>query len=128
MPFEPILPKKSPFPDPARFGAVGNLLRDACATVVRGVQEGYRVPTSSSYVRTGKLGQRWTLDGPKLEGTDLVARAYTNLEYAKYVVGLKTKAPRQAARMARKGWPSVEDLAQQAWRNVRPQIERALKG
>lgn len=124
MRLEAITPKGKGF-DPKRPKIDAALLRIGRAT--QGKAATY--PTArTAYRRTGELGRRWTVRGPL---TDKGARAVivgTNLNYASFVKGLKTKDPKQLRLFKQYGWSSIVDDAETAFQQHKGGLIVALAG
>lgn len=82
----------------------------------------------TSYRRTGRLGQSWTLEGPRTMAKGLEVIAGSNLEYAPFVQGFRRRRPRQRKVFRRYNWPNVEDVGKQAWKARGPRLVAALQG
>ena len=82
----------------------------------------------TSYRRTGRLGQSWTMEGPKVVAQGLEVIAGSNLEYAPFVQGFRRRRPRQRPVFKRYNWPNVEDVGKQAWKARGPRLLAALQG
>ena len=91
---------------------------DAQSEISRYPSEG-----ESNYVRTGILGQTWTIDGPKLRGPDLFARVGNKTDYASKVQGSK-----QEELFAGRGWPNINDTNKVVWARHRSLLILAIKG
>ena len=85
-------------------------------------------PPRTAYGRKGTLGKGWHVDGPMSVGNDLVVIIANPIEYAPFVQGLKTKAPKQRDLFANYGWESVQTAGEEEWKKHKPAIERALQG
>jgi hypothetical protein len=101
-------------------------LRDAGADAV-GKLSAYP-PARTRYRRTGTLGRGWTMEGPREERGGLAVTAGNKTVYAGPVQGRKSRRPRQRPVFHRYGWPNVEDVAKEVWREHRPKVMAALQG
>ena len=125
---EPILPSRKPVNPQAvlarlarRLGELGNdLLADA---------QGYEAPPSESYRRTGTLGKSWSKRGPRLIGSYLVVEVASSGQiapYNRYVRGFKLREPRQATRMAERGWQSIDTILNRHWPQAKADLEKII--
>lgn len=80
-------------------------------------------PSQSSYVRTGQLGQFWTVSGPKQRGVDFVVRVGNKKRYAGRVQGSK-----QEELFKGFGWPNITNTNDKVWARHRPFVVAAIKG
>lgn len=129
--FEPIRPKGRVMPNVSIMKLAPLLVRFAVGVIGR--QTKYppqRTPPSGRKPRrrTGEYGRRWTMKGPSPLKLGLAIEVGSNLSYAPYVGGLKTKKPRQAKATATIGWTSVEEVGQDEWDKIRPAVIKALHG
>ncbi len=83
----------------------------------------YPAEGESNYQRTGILGQKWTVSGPKLRGPDLFAGVGNNADYASRVQGSE-----QEELFAERGWPNINDTNKVVWARHRPLLVLAIKG
>ena len=120
----PIIPKR-PIVS-VNVGQVKGRLRDVAVEAIS-LLAAYP-PARTSYRRTGTLGRRWALEGPKVVAQGLEAIAGSNLEYAPFVQGFRRRRPRQRPLFKRYGWPNVEDVGKQAWKARGPRLLAALQG
>lgn len=127
--FKKIEPKKDPFAKIA-----GTALAGAITMLGLAGREAQRrlsnyPPAQTSYRRTGTLGRRWTIQGPRPRGNDIVVSVGNNTKYAPNVEGPITKGTvRQKQRFADLGWPNVETVANEVIAEFRPLIEAKLTG
>lgn len=109
--FRPIKPKRPPIRPPSTLKMIA-----ALSVVGRDLQARMsRYPPKRSegdYQRTGTLGRGWTMEGPKVKGTDFVVTVGNKVEYAGFVEGFKTRDPRQTSTMATLGWQNIETTGQ----------------
>lgn len=85
---------------------------------------------NSDYRRTGTYGKRWSTT-VEVFPSSIVGRVGSNLSYAVYVGGPKSggKGNQQTAVMASKGWVSVTDALDHAWKkNLRGFSKILLQG
>lgn len=78
--------------------------------------------------RTGAYGQRWSV---QIALGGFKAIASNALYYAGFVGGYKgrgNRAERQTKVMAKRGWPSITDVAKKAWDKYLPGIKKSLQG
>ena len=126
---EPIIPKKRITPSTKVILVKLTAALNHFAFAVISRQSLYPPkPARIKRIRTHTYGKRWTKRGPSLSGQDLVVVAGTNLSYAPYVGGFKTKPPYQTKATAQIGWASVEDSAQSEWRAIRPIVGKLAGG
>lgn len=118
--FEPIVPK-GPIHKISKRKVVDRL-GDAVLSIVN--RMGKYPPSRTEYRRTGTLGRGWAADGPRSEGSDLVATAGNKVIYAPFVQGLKNQQVKWAQPY---GWESVETAGEEEWRKHKPLIEKALQ-
>lgn len=85
-------------------------------------------PARTSYRRTGRLGEGWTMEGPKAEGIDLVVISGNKIAHAGLVEGFRRRRPRQLKLFRGYGWPSVEDVGKDVWKRRKGAIIGALQG
>lgn len=85
-------------------------------------------PARTSYRRTGRLGEDWTLIPPRAEGTRLVTGTGNKVKYAGPVEGYRRRRPRQRKLFRGYGWPSAEDVGNKVWKARRPAVLAALQG
>ena len=124
--FEPIRPKKP----------ITKVRRDRIVSELQNIQSGVinrmsKYPSQrpgSTYRRTGEYGRRWTRRGPRILGKDLVAEVGSNLEYAPYVGGSKSRRPGQARSSARAGWESIDEVGQEEFDKRKRAIIDAIEG
>lgn len=88
-------------------------------------------PSRSTYRRTGTLGRRWTMSGPRKSGDDIVVQVGNTTEYTGRVQGFKSGANvspeyKQTRVAQRAGWPSLEDVLDRHWAAARKDILAAL--
>lgn len=126
MRFEPIRPKRRVV-ERIKTSRIGAALRDFATAVVDRLSD-YPPHGGGRYRRTGKLGRGWTPKGPEMRGQGLVVDVGTNVTYAPFVEGFRTKAPKQTKGAQRAGWPSIEQVAKEEWRSGRRRVVAALQG
>lgn len=125
--FIPIMPKRRVGPNVKRGKVLGVL--NHWATNVLSRQSLY--PPKPAHVkrrRTGEYGRRWTRRVSGGLGQFFGVQVGTNLEYAPFVGGFKTRKPRQAKATARIGWTSIEEVGNAEWKKTKPKLQRALTG
>ena len=101
-------------------------LRDVGVDVVNRMSD--YPPAMTPYRRTGRLGEGWTLDGPRAEGIGLVVIAGNKVGHAGFVEGFRRRRPRQRKLFRNYGWPSVEDIGKDVWKKRKGAIIAALQG
>lgn len=101
-------------------------LRDVGVDVVNRMSD--YPPARTSYRRTGRLGEGWTMEGPKAEGIDLVVISGNKVGHAGLVEGFRRRRPRQLKLFRGYGWPSVEDIGKEVWKKRKGAINAALQG
>lgn len=108
---------------------IEGLLKDVLKAAHNRVTKYPSPPPASTYRRTGDYGRRWTPDGPKMVGGDLVAELGTNLEYASYVGGYNyPREPYQTKLHKQTGWASVETVMTEEWDKREKDIIEAIQG
>jgi hypothetical protein len=70
-------------------------------------------PTNSSYLRTGTLGRRWGIEGPKASGDGVTTLVQNPTSYGPYVMGEDEQAAVHRGR-----WATLKQIAEQAERQV----------
>lgn len=123
MKLEAIVPKGKGFqPKRSKIGVA--LLRIGRATQGKA---GDYPSARTRYRRTGRLGRGWTVRGPVQQGTVLAVITGTNVNYGKYVKGLKKKDPKQRKLFKRLGWASIVDDAEESFRQHKAGLVAALQ-
>lgn len=88
-----------------------------------------RYPPTTRFKRTGTLGRGWTIEGPRIDGLDLVVFVGNAVRYARYVQGFSEDGPfTQRALFRRYGWTPIDTLAKEEIKKAQPSLERALTG
>ena len=126
--FTAIVPKKKV--SAARQADVVSLMRKmGNRTRRRLMRYPTNAPPGSTYVRTGDLGREWAIRGPGRQGLDLVVEVGNSMSYAILVQGPADgpKGERQTALHAQTGWPRVDEVGEEEWERVRPEIVKALQ-
>ncbi len=127
---EPILPKRTTLGVAARRQRAVRRLSEL-GTDLLAEASAYEAPPSESYTRTGTLGKSWSKEGPKTEGSDIVVIVKSSGQiapYNKYVRGFKAREPKQAERMASRGWLSIDVILQHHWPAARADLVKILTG
>ncbi len=127
MRFEPIVPKKKVIRPAVSLAAVGGALIAFALGVTSRLSDYPAQRPRSRYRRTGELGRRWTRKGPSVTAAALVVEVGSNLKYAPFVEGFRTRRPKQTRGARQAGWPSVEDVAKKEWKRARPRVLAALR-
>lgn len=136
--FEPILGKKTgsgavaaaakvtpvtpatPSKLEAVMRAALNDLWRVCAT--------YEAPPGPSYRRTLTLKKSWSKVGPQTQGKDLVGEVRSSGNVAPYNRLVRGAKGEQAAKMAARGWKSIDEIAADVWPQYQAQAAQVLKG
>lgn len=129
--FDPIIPKRKRVVDAGKLRAALDFrMRTFAADALRECAA-YEPPPSPSYTRTLTLKRSWSRK-VGIINKDLVVEIKSPrsaVPYNVYAKGPKrgAKGHRQAAHMARRGWRSVTDIADQLWPNTRRDILRIIE-
>lgn len=83
----------------------------------------YPTQEATAYVRSGILGQSWTVGTPKFRGPDLVSRVGNRRDYAARVQGTH-----QEQQFKDRGWPNIRDTNEKVWARHRVILVLAIKG
>ena len=126
--YRAVIPRRSPFPEPAR------VISKVGATLLlfghdgQGKLSNYP-PSRSSYRRTGNLGRKWTVSGPKVGANSIKVTIGNNADYAIWVQG-PTEGPgrKQVSWAERYGWLSVTAVRKKVWPRYRLLIIKILSG
>ncbi len=126
--FRPIIPKSNPFPNVA--GQQAKLLTILASIGHQGSAELSKYPSAAtSYRRSGELGRKWTVEGPKNRGAALLVRVGNNAEHAPFVQGpTKGSGPHQRELFKSLGWSNVTDVSEQVWDRHKAAIVKVLQG
>lgn len=126
--YRAIIPRRSPFPEPARVGTKVGALLLAFGHDAQGKLSNY--PASrSSYRRTGNLGRRWTVRGPQVGAKGIKVTIGNNAEYAVWVQGPTEGAgPKQVDWARRYSWLSVTTVKKKVWPRYKALIIKTLAG
>lgn len=126
----PIIPKRDPFAEAKKNAERVVLLLTAFLFEAKGRLKNYPRAVSSSYVRTGELGKKWTVSPPQQRGRSITGRVGNVQPYAIWVQG-PTKGPgkKQRRLFQRRGWLSITQVRKELWdQNYKRRILRALQG
>lgn len=129
--FEPITPKRDPFKNFSKN--VARATAHLATFLLASQAELQRYPpqsSSSTYQRSGKLGQAWTTKPPRPKGRDIEGFVGNKRSYAIHVQGPPQGPPgkRQVRWAKRRGWPSVTSVSKKQWKKFGPKVSRALQG
>ena len=137
--FRPIIPKKNPFPNVA--GQQAKLFAILASIGHQGSAELSKYPTAglarvgrqggsaTSYRRTGELGRKWTVEGPKNRGDALLVRVGNNAAHAPFVQGpTKGSGPHQRDLFKNLGWSNVTDVSKEVFDRHKAAIVKVLQG
>lgn len=118
-----IKPKKDPFKE--RFPGMPGRVMTVLSAFARQAQAelSFYPAAQTAYVRTGTLGRRWTVRGPRFSGGALTARVGNNTAYARKVQG-----SRQEPRFKELGWQTTTDVINRLWPKYRPLLVQAIQG
>ncbi len=126
--FRPIIPKRDPFPNVPKQQAQ---LLAILSNIGRSGQEKLSsYPTAQTpYRRSGELGRKWDVDGPKHTGNDLIIKVGNNAGHAPIVQGPTSgNGPQQSARFKELGWRNVTDVSKEVFNQHKPAIVKVLQG
>ncbi len=125
--FRPIIPKRNPFPDiPTQQAKLFVIL---ASIGHQGQSKLSQYPAAAtSYRRTGELGRKWTMEGPKHRGATLLVRVGNNAGHSSIVQGPKKGSKQQGALFKSLGWPNVTDVSKEVWDRHKGAILAVLKG
>ena len=126
--FRPIIPRTNPFP--GVLEQQSKLLLILRNIGRQGQNDLSKYPTAAtSYRRSGELGRKWTVAGPKFSGNNLLVRVGNNADHAPFVQGpTKGSGPRQRDLFKDLGWPNVTDVSERVFNRNKPAIIKVLRG
>jgi hypothetical protein len=125
---EPIL-LKHPIVQASTEGVM-RALRNFGADSLSDLKE-YPPKRGGAYRRTGTLGRRWAMAGPRRSGDDIVVQVGNTTEYTGYVQGFQPQAQvpkeyKQTRVASRVGWSNIDTVLDRHWPKARQHIIDAL--